>query len=139
MDDGYVSLTYSSSILGSLTLSQILSISVYYASGKPDHDLVNEGQHQRVSIHHGMMKLVDILQSEVAGVSSSATPGQKQQLGLTKKTSANDKAVIGPEVSVELESGLSKTGKRGGRILVTGTVLLRTAMRNTDRCRSLCF
>ena len=60
-----------------LTLSQILSISVYYASGKADRSLVNEGQHRRVSIHHGRMNLADILQSEVAGVTSSAILGKE--------------------------------------------------------------
>ena len=100
-----------------LTLSQILSISVYYASGKADRDLVNEGQHRRVSIHHGRMNLADILQSEIA----------------------NEKAGAGPEIAAELESGLSKAGKKGGRMLVTGMDPSRTAMSNTDRCRSLCF
>jgi hypothetical protein len=85
------------------------------------------------------MNLMDILQSEVAGVSSSATLGKEQQLGSGKKTSATEKAGAGPEISAELESGLSKVGKMGGRILVTGLVPSRTAISNTDRCRSLCF
>ena len=51
---------------------QILSISVYYASGKADRGLLNEGQHRRVSIHHGLMNLADLLRAEVVAVRSPA-------------------------------------------------------------------
>ena len=86
-----------------------------------------------------MINLVDILHSEVVGVSSSATLRKEQLLGSGKKTSANEKAGAGPEISVELESGLSKAGKKGGRMLVTGMVPSRTDTSNTDQCRSICF
>lgn len=88
-----------------------------------------------------MMNLVDIILSEVAGVSSSVTLGKQQHSGSGRKTSANEKAGAGPETSaeLELESGLSTAGKKGGRMLVTGMIPSRTAMSNTDRCRSLCF
>jgi len=77
LDNSYVSLNNPSYILNLLTLSQILSISVYYTSGKPDRSLVNEGQYQQVSIYYGIIKLVDILQLEVAGASSSVILGEE--------------------------------------------------------------
>lgn len=104
-----------------LTLSQILSISVYYASGNAKRGLLNEGQHRRVSIHHGLMNLADLFRAEVAGVRPSATLGEEQEHSYEEKTLVEEELVgTGLDISAELDSGQSKAGKKGGSVLVTG-------------------
>lgn len=104
-----------------LTLSQILSISVYYASGNAKRGLLNKGQHRRVSIHHGLMNLAGLFRAEVAGVRSSATSREEQEHNYDEKTLVEEELVgTGPDISAELYSGQSKAGKKGGRMLVTG-------------------
>ena len=120
LDDGYVSLSCSRFIIILLTLSQILSISVYYASGNAKRGLLNEGQHRRVSIHHGLMNLADLLRAEVAGVRSPATSREGQEYSYDEKTLVEEELVgAGPNVSAELDARQSKAGKKGGRMLVT--------------------
>ena len=128
-----------SSLSFSLTRSQIPSISVYYASGHADRGSLNEGQHRRVSIHPGLMNSADLLRAEAVGVYPSATSGKEKMPGWDEKTPEEEGVHIGQDTTAELESGRPKAGKRGGRMLVTGKVLLRTAMSNTDRCGSICF
>jgi hypothetical protein len=87
---------------------QILSISVYYASGHAKRGLLNEGQHRRVSIHHGFLNLADRLREEVVGVRS----------GEEHEHSHNEKTLV--EGGLKLDSGQSTAGKKGGRTFVTG-------------------
>lgn len=47
--------------------SQILRISIYYASGKIEPSSLNEGQHQRVHFLQGSVGLEDLIQAETAG------------------------------------------------------------------------
>ena len=92
-------------------LPQILSISVYYASGNAKRGLLNEGQHRRVSIHHGLMNLADILRAEVAEVPSSAPSREEQKHSYDERTLVEEELV---------DAGQSRAGKKGGRMLVTG-------------------
>jgi len=121
LDDGYVSLSCPRFMIVLLNLSLILSISVYYASGNADRTLLNEGRHRRVSIRHGLMHLADLLRAEIAGVRSLATSEEEQEHSWDEKTRVEEELVgAGPDISAELDSGRSKTGKKGGRMLVTG-------------------
>ena len=69
-----------------LTLSQILFIFVYYVSENAKRDLLNEGQHRRIFIHHDLMNLADLLQAKVAEVRSSATSREGQEHSYDEKT-----------------------------------------------------
>ncbi len=121
LDDGYVSLSGLKLISVLLTFSQILSISVYYASGNAKRGLLKEGQHRRVSINPGLMDLADLVRAEVAGVVSPATLREEQEHIHDEKTLVHEELVgTDPKLSAELGTGQSRAGKKGGRMLVTG-------------------
>ena len=118
--------------LASLTLSQILCISIYYASGCVDHGSLDEGQHQQVSIHPSSVNLADLLQAEVTGEHFSGTSigkelGSRLDSELGEEAGWDTKTLVEGELvwtrqdtSVELESGRSKVGEKGGKMLITG-------------------
>lgn len=115
-----------------LTLSQILCISIYYTSGRVNHDSLDAGQHQQVFIHPSSVNLVNLLQAEVTGEHSSGTSigkeiGSRLESELGEEAGWNAKTLVEGELvqteqdtSVELESGKSKAGKKGGKMLITG-------------------
>ncbi|KAL2037198.1 hypothetical protein N7G274_010061 [Stereocaulon virgatum] len=98
----------------------ILLISVYYASGNAKHGLLKEGQHQRVSIHPGVMNLADLVRAEVAGVISSATSRKEQEHSYDEMTLVQEElGETSVNSSIERDTGQPRAGKKGVRMLVT--------------------
>ena len=106
--------------LGPLILLQILSISVYSASGYIGPSSLNQGQHRRVSIYQGVINLEELSRAEVVGGRSSATL-EDEESGWDGKALVDQELVPpGQEVSVELDSGKSKAAKKARKVIVTG-------------------
>ena len=103
------------------SIHQILSISVYYVFENAKRGLLKKGQHQRVSIHSGLMNLTDLVRAKVAGVISSAMTRKEQEHSFDKETLVQEELVENSlNSSVKREIGRPKAGKKGGRMLITG-------------------
>ena len=89
--------------------------------GNAKRGLLNEGQHRRVSIHHGLMNLADLFRAEVVGVRPSATLGKEQEHSYDEKTLVEEELVgTGLNIAAKLDSGQSMAGEKDGRMFVTG-------------------
>lgn len=128
----------------SLTLSQILCISIYYASECVNHDSLNADQHQWVFIHLSSVNLADLLQAEVIREHSSDTSIEKEiesrlESELEEEADWNVKTLMKEELiqteqdtSAELESDESKAEKKGEKMLITDKTHLHFHKSLTD-------
>ncbi len=67
------------------------------------------------------MDLAHLVRAEVAGVVSPATSREEQEHSYDEKTLVHEElAGTDPKSSAEFDTGQSRAGKKGGKMLVTG-------------------